>query len=206
MKDCYLQIFPFWQMRLFHRLTSSSAKIKTANSNSNGDSSCGNATTTVTVVSLQNQTQIGTTTETQVSTVTVQPSLLTVALEGPAAISSSLGYVISVESAQIEINSQLAPINPLTSTRPSVAPSPKTFTRDIVVPAAEASKTTGSDGKPLPTDVYFIAESNSTTKWLTNYVPPSALTIGTTTITISPVDRATVSPRPPLSRLSLIHI
>ena len=137
------------------------------------------------------------------STITVQPSLVTVALEGPGAISTSLDNVRSIESQQIEDHSQNAPINPLTSNSPSRPPTPKTFTHTIEVPAVEATKTLAADGKPLPTDIYYVGESNHTTKVLSNYVPNKTLTVGTTTLTISPIDRATVSRRPYISRVTV---
>lgn len=107
------------------------------------------------------------------------------ALQGPAAISSSLRSAFSVESQQLEINSQLAPNNPLTSGRPpTTATSATRFTRTIVVPVVEATKTTST------ANVYFIGESNGTTTWLTNFTPHESMTIGITTVTLSPVPSA----------------
>lgn len=148
------------------------------------------------MVSVQNSVQTEFRTETVVSTVTVEPNSVTVALVNPEQISNSLASAMSVESQQIEINSQLAPINPLTSTRPHVAPTPKTFTRSVGVPVAPAAKSTASNGKPLSSDVYFLAQSNGTTQMLSDIIPNSTLALYTTTITISPIDRATVSASP----------
>jgi hypothetical protein len=151
------------------------------------------APATVTVISTQNQTRIETTTEIQVVTVTSQPGTVTVALEGPGAIYSSISSAISVESQQLEINSQIAPNNPLTSGHPPTATSATRFTRTIVVPVIEATKTSAASGQATATDVYFIGQSNGTTTWLSNFVPHESMTIGTTTVTLSPVPSASAS-------------
>lgn len=126
-------------------------------------------------------------TETQLVTVTARPGTVTVALQGPAAISSSLSSAFSVESQQLEIDSQLAPNNPLTSGHTLTTTSATRFTRTIVVPVVEATETSSPTGPPPSIDVYFISESNGTTTWLTNFTPEQSMTIGTTTITLSPI-------------------
>ncbi len=141
----------------------------------------------------QNQTQIETITETSVTTSIAQPGTVTVALQGPGAISSSLSSAFSVESQQLEINSQLAPNNPFTSGHPPTATSATRFTRTIVVPVVEATKTSAASGQNSATDVYYIGESNGTTTWLTNFTPQESMTIGTTTVTLSPVPSASAS-------------
>ena len=146
------------------------------------------APTTVTVISTHNQSQVETITQIETTTITEQPGTVTVALQDPDAISSSLSSALSVESQQLEINSQLAPINPHTSTRPPPPPSATRFTRTIVVPVVEATKATSA------TDVYFIGESNGTTTWLTNFIPHESMTIGTTTVTLSPVPSVSAGP------------
>lgn len=151
------------------------------------------APTTVTVISAKNLTEIETTTKTQFTTVTAQPGTVTVALQAPGAISSSLSSAFSIESQQLEINSQLAPNNPFTSGRPPTATSATRFTRTIVVPIVEATKTPAASGQTSATDVYFIGESNGTTTWLTNFTPQESLTIGTTTVTLSPVASASAN-------------
>ncbi|ERF75438.1 hypothetical protein EPUS_00231 [Endocarpon pusillum Z07020] len=144
------------------------------------------APTTITVMATQNQIQIETTTETQVTTITAQPDSVTVALQGPDAISSSLSSAFSVESQQLEINSQLAPNNPFRSQHP--LPSSATrFTRTLIVPVIEATKTFAASGQTSATDVYFIGENDGTTTWLSNLIPHESMTIGTTTVTLSPV-------------------
>ena len=139
------------------------------------------------MISVGSQHQIETTTETRVTTITAQPDTVTVALQGPDAILSSLNSAFSVESLQLEINSQLAPNNPFTSGRPPTATSAARFTRTIVIPVVEATKTSAASDQISATDVYFIGESNGTTTWLTNFTPHESLTIGTTTVTLSPV-------------------
>lgn len=138
------------------------------------------------MIASQNQTQIETTTETQVTTITVQPGTVTVALQGPEAISSSLSSAFSVESQQLEINSQLAPNNPFRSLHPPPTSATR-FTRTLIIPVVEATKTSAASGQTPATDVYFIGESNGTTTWLTNFTPHESMTIGTTTVTLSPV-------------------
>jgi hypothetical protein len=138
------------------------------------------------VISTQNQTQIETATKTQLTTITAQPGTVTVALQGPAAISSSLSSAFSVESQDLENKSQMAPNNPWLSAHPPT-PSPTRFTRTIVVPVIEATKTSATSGQTSATDVYFIGESNGTTTWLTNFTPHESMTIGTITVTLSPV-------------------
>jgi hypothetical protein len=138
------------------------------------------------VISTQNQIKIETKTETQVQTVTVQPDTVTVALQGPEAISSSLNSAFSVESQQLEINSQIAPNNPFRSLHPPPSSATR-FTRTIVVPIVEATKTSAASGQPPATDVYFIGESNGEPTWLSNFTPHESMTIGTTTVTLSPM-------------------
>lgn len=145
------------------------------------------------MVSFENQAQIETLTEIQRTTITAQPDTVTFALQDPAAISSSLKSAFSVESQQLEINSQLAPINPFTSGRPPTATPATRFTRTIIVPAIAASKTSVAIGQTSATDVYFVGESNGTTTWLTNFTPQQSMTIGTTTVTLSPVPSGSAS-------------
>ena len=141
---------------------------------------------TATVISTQNKIKIETKTETQVLTVTVQPDTVTVALQGPEAISSSLNSAFSVESQQLEINSQIAPNNPYRSLHPPPSSATR-FTRTIVIPIVEATKTSAASGQPPATDVYFIGESNGEPTWLSNFTPHESMIIGTTTVTLSPV-------------------
>lgn len=131
---------------------------------------------------------------TEVTTITAQPGTVTVALQGPDAIASSLNSAISIESQQIEINSQLAPINPLTSGRPPTTTSVAYFTRTIIVPVVEATKTSVPDGQSPVSAVYFIGESNGTTSWLSDFTPVQSMTIGTTTVTLSPVPASSRNP------------
>lgn len=145
------------------------------------------ATATVTLTSIENHTETEMTTETEVTTVTAQPGTVTMALQAPDAISSSLSSAISVESQQLEINSQLAPNNPFRSNHPPATTSATRFTRTLVVPVVEATKTSAASGQTSATDVYFIGESNGTTTWLTNFTPQDSMTIGTTTVTLAPV-------------------
>lgn len=156
---------------------------------------------TVTVISTQNQAQIETTTETYITTATVQPGTVTVALQGPGAISSSLSSAFSVESQQLEIISQLAPNNPYLSAHPPTTTSATKFTRTLVIPVVEATKTSAASEQTSATEVYFIGESNGTTTWLTNFTPHESITIGTTTVTLSPVHSVSAS-RTDVSRLT----
>jgi hypothetical protein len=110
-----------------------------------------------------------------------------VALQEPAAISSSLSSAFSVKSKQLEIDSQLAPNNPLTSDRPITSTSATQFTRTIVVPVIEATGTFISTGPPASTDVYFIGMQNGSTTWMPDLTPDESVTIGTTTVTLSPL-------------------
>lgn len=148
----------------------------------------------------QNQIQTETTTETQVTTITARPGTVTVALQGPDAISSSLSSAISVESQQLEINSQLAPNNPFRSEHP-LPTSATRFTRTIIVPVIEATKTSAASGQTSATDVYFIGENDGTTTWLSNFTPQESMTIGTITVTLSPVPSSSIS-RTNLSRIT----
>ena len=144
------------------------------------------------MIATQNQTQVETTTEIEVTTITAQPGTVTIALQGPDAISSSLSSAFSVESQQLEINSQLAPNNPFRSAHPPPTSATR-FTRTIVVPVVEATKTSAASGQTSATDVYFIGESNGTTTWLSNFTPHESMTIGTTTVTLSPVASVTAN-------------
>ncbi len=152
------------------------------------------------VVATQNQLQIETTTETRVITVTAQPDTVTVALQGPDAILSSLSSAFSVESQQLEINSQLAPNNPFRSEHP-LPTSATRFTRTLIVPVIEATKTSAASGQISATDVYFLGEHDGTTTWLPNFTPQESMTIGTTTVTLSPVPSVSIS-RTTRSRLT----
>jgi hypothetical protein len=115
----------------------------------------------------------------------LQPSTVTVALENPAQISAALSSALSIESVYLSEQSELRPIS-----EPIVTTINK-LTITEVVPVIEATLTSSPTNNTGP---YYVSVGPSTTDWsLTDYTPVSSVTIGITTITLSPVPPTTAA-------------
>lgn len=115
----------------------------------------------------------------------MQPSTVTVALEDPAQISAALSSALSIESMYLSDQSELRPISE------PVVTSTNKLTITEVVPVIVATLTSSPTNNTGP---YYVSVGQSTTDWsLTDYTPVSSVTIGTTTITLSPVPPTTVA-------------
>jgi hypothetical protein len=118
-------------------------------------------------------------------TVIISPATVTVALENPAQISASISSDLSIESVYLSEQSELAPVSAPTVTTTNE------LTITEVVPVVEATLTSSPTNNTGP---YFVSVGPSTTDWsLTDYTPVSSMTIGITTVTLSPVPPTTVA-------------
>jgi hypothetical protein len=116
-------------------------------------------------------------------TVTLPPATVTVALENPAQIAASISSDLSIESMYLSEQSELAPVS-----APTVTTTNK-LTITEVVPVVEATLTSSPANNTGP---YFVSVGPNTTDWsLTDYTPVSSVTIGITTVTLSPVPSTT---------------
>jgi hypothetical protein len=116
---------------------------------------------------------------------TLQPSTVTVALENPVQISAALSSALSIESMYLSDQSELRPISE------PIVTSTNELTITEVVPVIAATLTSSPTNNTGP---YYVSVGPSTTDWsLTDYTPVSSVTIGATTITLSPVPPTTAA-------------
>ena len=104
---------------------------------------------------------------------------MTIALENPDQIAASISSALAIESTYLSDQSDLAPVSAPKVTTTHLL----TFTE--VIPVVEATLTSSPANSTGP---YFVSVGHNTTDWsLTGYTPASSLTIGVTTVTLSPV-------------------
>jgi hypothetical protein len=116
-------------------------------------------------------------------TVTLAPATVTVALENTAQIAASISSDLSIESVYWSEQSELAPVS-----EPTVTTTHK-LTITEVVPVVKATLKSSPTNNTGP---YFVSVGPSTTDWsLTDYTPISSVTLGITTVTLSPVPPTT---------------
>jgi hypothetical protein len=115
----------------------------------------------------------------------MSPATVTVALENPAQIAASISSDLSIESVYLSEQSELAPVS-----APTVTTTNK-LTITEVVPVVEATLTSSPTNNTGP---YFVSVGPSTTDWsLTDYTAVSGVTIGITTVTLSPLPPTTAA-------------
>ena len=126
----------------------------------------------------------GVKTVTLTQTVPSSPNTIAVALKNPSQITASISRAVSIDSVHIKDQSELFP------TVEGVFTTTNALTYTLIVPVVEATRTS----KPVNetgTDVYYVSVGTNTTDWLTNYTPAQSMTLGTTTVTLSPVPSQT---------------
>jgi hypothetical protein len=108
------------------------------------------------------------------TTVYSPPETITLALENVTSVSESLSSAAAIDTSQVSLNSEFAPVSAPVPTDPT------TFTHTIVVPVVEATKAINSSS-----GVYYVSIGQNSTNW--SYTPTQSTVVGTTTVIVSPI-------------------